>query len=190
MKIIKHIYADISEKEVEIQYTFYSDPQYQTILAYKVNFITEYDIILFGKTFHKTKTKEIPFLFKTLDMAKEFCEIKPKYKKVCFQNNNEIDYSVKFYTYQLVNNKKVIGYIWWNSNTVYLSGGKHMEFKFNSNPIIDRFVKNIGVQSWANTNYLSDIKYYGFTDKLSDLVKPIVNNNDGKHWKFELVENK
>ena len=58
MKINKHIYADISEKVVEPQYCqFYSDSRYQTILAYKVNLITEYDIILFGKIFHKTKTK-------------------------------------------------------------------------------------------------------------------------------------
>lgn len=189
MKINKHIYADISEKEVETQYTFYSDPRYQTILAYKVNLITEYDIILFGKTFHKTKIKELPFLFKSLDMAKEFCEINPKYEKVYFQNSED-GYSVKFFTYQLVVNKEVIGYIWWNDKTVYLNRGYHMEFKFNNKSIIYGFVKNIGVQSWTNTNYLSDIKYYGFTDKLADLAKPIINNDNEKHWRFELVENK
>lgn len=189
MKINKHIYADISEKAVEIKCAYYSDPRYQTILAYKVNFITEYDIILFGKIFHKTKIKEIPFLFRTLDMAKEFCEIKPKYEEVYFQNSKD-DYSVKFYTYQLAVNNKVIGYIWWNDKTVYFNSGRHIEFKFNSKPIIDGFVKNISVKNWIFTNYLSDIKYYGFTDKLADLVKPIVNDDNGKHWIFELVENK
>lgn len=192
MKINKHIYADISEKVVESQNISYLN-SYQTFFAYKVNLITEYNIILFGKTFHKIKTKEIPFLFKTLDMAKEFCEINPKYKKVCIQNNEEDYYSVKFYTYQLVVNRKIIGYIWWNDKTVSFNNGHHMEFKFNSikfnsNSIIDGFVKNIIIQSWINTNYLSDIKYYGFINKLTDLVKPIVDNE--KHWRFELIENK
>lgn len=184
MKINKHIYADISEKVVESQIK-----PYQTFFAYKVNLITEYDIVLFGKVFHKTKTKEIPFLFKTLDMAKDFCEIKPKYEKVCFQNSEDgFGFSVKFYTYQLVVNKKIIGYLWWHKQTICIDE-KHSEFKFNSNSIIDGFVKNINVQSWIKTHYLSDIKYHGFTDKLTDLVMPI-NNDTGKHWRFELIENK
>ena len=191
MKIInKHIYADIFEKEVETQYTFKSDARYHTVSAYKVNIITEYDIILFGKTFHKTRTKELPFLFRTLEMAKDFCEINPKYKEVYFKSNESPlgNNSVKFYTYQLVANKEVIGYIWWNDETVYLNNGRHMEFKFNSKPIIYGFVENIKVKKWVDTNYLSDIVYYGFTDKLSDLVKTV--NNNEKHWRFELIENK
>ena len=191
MKMInKRIYADISEKVVEPSQTSYLNSHYQTFLAYKVNFITEYDIVLFGKTFHKTKTKEIPFLFKTLDMAKDFCEIKPKYIKVYFQNSED-GYSVKFYTYQLAINKEVIGYIWWFDKTVYLNNGHHMEFKFNSNSIVYGFVKNIEVTNWINTHYLSDIRYYGFTNKLSELTKPITNTSDTeKHWRFELIENK
>ena len=144
--------------------------------------------VLFGKTFHKTKIYEVPFLFKTLDMAKEFCEINPKYQKVCFRNGED-GYPVKFHTYQLIVNKDVIGYIWWHDKTVYLDRGYNMEFKFNSKSIINGFVKNIGIQSWVNTNYLSDIKYYGFTDKLADLVKPINNDNE-KHWRFELIAEK
>ena len=191
MKINKHIYADISEKAVESQNVSYLNSYYQTFFAYKVNLITEYDIILFGKTFHKTKTKEIPFLFKTLDMAKEFCEIKPKYEKICFQSNDgESQHSVKFYTYQLVVNGEVIGYLWWNSNTIHIDNGDDMLFKYNNNSIIEGFVKNIEVKKWINTHYFSDIPHYGFTDKLTDLVKPIVNNYNGKHWRFELIENK
>ena len=191
MKIIKHIYADISEKNVEsFQDKSYLISRYHTFLAYKVNFITEYDIMLFGKTIHKTKTKEIPFLFKTLNMAKEFCEIKPKYEKVYFQSKDRDGYSVKFYTYQLIVNKEIICYIWWNDKTVYCNNGPHMEFKFNNKSVIDGFVKNISIQSWINTNYLSDIKYYGFTNKLSEMVKPINTSDTEKHWKFELIENK
>jgi len=198
MKINKHIYVDISEKEVETKCTYYSDPryQYQTILAYKVNFITEYDIILFGKTFHKTRTKEIPFLFRTLDMAKEFCEINPKYEEVYFRSDDsQFDYSVKFYTYQLLVNRKIIGYIWWNGKTVYFdnSYNNSMLFKYNNNSIVEGFVKNIEVKKWIETHSLSDIKYYGFTNKLADLVKPIINDNNEKqqkHWRFELIENK
>ena len=190
MKIInKHIYADISEKDVETQYTFKSDPHYHTVLAYKVNIITEYDIILFGKTFRKTRTKELPFLFRTLEMAKDFCEINPEYEEAYFKNNDSLgDSSVKFYTYQLVTNKEVIGYIWWNEETVYINDGHRMEFKFNSKPIINGFVKNIKVKKWVDTFSLSDIIYCGFTDKLSDLVKTVDNNE--KHWRFELIENK
>lgn len=191
MKLNKHTYIDIVEKNVETQYTLESDSHYHyhTVLAYKVNIITEYDIKLFGKIFRKSKTKELPFLFRTLEMAKEFCEINPKYEKVCFQNSKEIDSSVKFYTYQLIVNKEIVGYIWWNDETVYLNGDWHMEFKFNNKSIIDGFVKNIDVQSWSNTFHQSDIKYYGFTVKLTNLVKPI-NNDNGKHWRFELIENK
>lgn len=191
MKISKHIYADISEKVVEPQNTSYLYSHYQNILAYKVNLITEYDITLFGKAFHKTKTKEIPFLFKTLDMAKEFCEINPKYEKVYFQSTDgQYGCSVKLYTYQLLVNKKVIGYIWWNDKTIYLINNHDMLFKYNNNSIIEGFVKNIKVKKWIDTNYLSDINYCGFTNKLTDLVKPIVNENNEKHWRFELIENK
>jgi hypothetical protein len=42
-----------------------------------------------------------------------------------------------------------------------------------------------------NTHYLSDVQYYGFTNKLSELAKPVINTSDTeKHWKFELIENK
>ena len=143
MKIInKHIYADISEKDVETQYTFKSDPHYHT-----------------------------------------------EYEETYFKNNDSLgDSLVKFYTYQLVTNKEVIGYIWWNEETVYINDGHRMEFKFNSKPIINGFVKNIKVKKWVDTFSLSDIIYCGFTDKLSDLVKTVDNNE--KHWRFELIENK
>ena len=192
MKIInKHIYADISEKVIEFQITSYLNSRYQTFFAYKVNLITEYSITLFGKTFHKTKTKEIPFLFKTLNMAKEFCEINPKYEKVFFQNGEDY-HSVTFYTYQLIVGKENIGYIWWNDNTVYLNkdDDRDILFKYDNNPIIEGFVKNIKIKKWVETNHLSDIIYYGFTDKLTDLVKSVNINNNEKHWRFELIENK
>jgi len=187
MKMIKHIYADISEINVKTYHPEYSF--YLPSFAYKVNLITEYDIILFGKTFRKTKIKEIPFLFKSLNIAKDFCEINPKYKKVYFHSNDgQYSRSVKFYTYQLVVNRKVIGYIWWSEHTICIDNGHDMLFKYNNDSIINGFVKSIKVKKWVDTNNLSDIAYYGFTDKLSDLVKTIDNNE--KHWRFELIENK
>lgn len=192
MKLNKHTYVDIVEKNVETQYTFKSDPHYHTVLAYKVNIITEYDIKLFGKIFHKSKTKELPFLFRTLEMAKEFCEINPKYEKVYFQNRYD-GTCVKFYTYQLSVNKIIIGYIWWHNESVIINNGEHANMTFDviHNPIVYGFVKNIELNDWMNTHYLSDVRYYGFTNKLSELVKPVINTSDNeKHWRFELIENK
>ncbi len=192
MKLNKHTYVDIVEKNVETQYTFKSDLYYRTVLGYKVNIITEYDIKLFGKIFHKSKTKELPFLFRTLEMAKDFCEINPKYEKVYFQDRED-GTCVRFYTYQLVVNKSIIGYIWWHNESVIIdhTGNMNMTFNFSHNSIVYGFVKNIELDNWVNTNYLSDVRYYGFTTKLSELVKPIINTTDTeKHWRFELIENK
>jgi len=191
MKIInKHIYADISEKQIVSPYTNTTDQHYQTMLAYKVNFITEYDIVLFGKTFHKTKNNEVPFLFKTLDMAKEFCEINPKYEQMYFQSNDSGGWKVKFYTYGVLLNGNLIGYIQWHNDFVIINYNElTMEFKVGNDAVAVGFVKNVSLKNWVDTNSIYDIKYYGFTDKLADLVKSINNDNE-KHWRFELIEEK
>ena len=69
----KHIYTNIQEKHITLPNV--KEPY----VCYEVSITTEYTNI-FGK--HISKTEILPFLFGSLDVAKDYCEIMPKYKEV------------------------------------------------------------------------------------------------------------
>ena len=151
---------------------------------------------IFGK--HISQTETLPFLFGSMDVVKDYCEIMPKYKKVVIENES---ISKSYYdTYQLLNDKnESLGYIMWNKSflikdiktysTGYGTRSIHMKYLIDK-PLIEFFAYKIWV---CDTNDVEKGSWCGWIRtkraKLSDLIRetlPIVNNTNNV-WKFELT---
>ena len=185
----KHIYTNIQEKHITLP-----DVK-EPYVCYEVSITTEYTNI-FGK--HISKTETLPFLFGSLDVAKDYCEIMPKYKDVVISNGC---IRRSYYdTYQLLNDKnESLGYIMWNNSfltkdiktysTGYGTRSIHMKYLIGK-PLIECFAYKICV---CDTNDVETGSWCGWVkircEKLSELIRetlPIVNNTNNT-WKFELT---
>ena len=185
-----NIYANIKEQNI-IHYV----PAGEINRCYSVTFVKECTYILFGKIIKKQKTSEtMPFTFKTLDVAKDFCEICPTVISDVFVNNEHCRH-VKYHTYKLVKNEKTIGYIKWDPYYTNINN-KEMNIEFSpflNDKIVSKFVDAIAVKNWIKTNSLNDVIFNKPCDYLSELIKrketmQIINHETYKEWNFKLVE--
>lgn len=169
-------YVDI--EEVELNEKVY----------YSASFTEEYNLVICGLNLgaksHKT---EIPFLFKTLEIAKDFCQFKPKFKWIRFCNNESYGHLVTYETYSISINDKIF-YIKWSKESIILNTeDMNDEFIMCSNPIVDKFVTDIKLDDWLHTNDMYDIEFINERSSLSALIA--VPSKNLKKWHFELVEN-
>ena len=159
---------------------------------YKVTIRNTYKLQIFGNVYDKIKEEELPFLFKTIDIAKDFASILPskieKYKaKYSMCKGCPIGCGSKTYeTYELtIGDYKA--YVKWDKNDIqYRSLGSRRKY-VSEHGIVDVFMDDITV--------CSDGKPCGSTqfEKLSELVQYIDSKkNENRYneiYDYELVEN-
>lgn len=198
VKCKENIYANIQEQNI----TKYI-PAAGISKCYAVTFTREKVYTLFGKVIKtQSKSETMPFVFKSLDIAKDFCKICPTVISDVFINSHNY-YKVKYETYRLVKNEKILGYIKWNAfytydaNLDYAGQETHKRYTQSlSDPIVDKFVEDIVVKDWVHTNSIKDIKFLNESDSLSELINKVENKNNlkkkskevYKEWNFKLVE--
>lgn len=168
---------------------FYGEPN---MVCYEVTLYEETIISLGTKIIYKSnKTNVVPFLFKSLEVAKDFCEISPKYKLVTLIND-DCGTTVHYQTYELSKDHKFLGYIEWGENhTIFNKSREQYGFyPSTKEPLVEKFVKNIRVPDWTRTFGLSDLTFIKPFENVSSLC--INENNDSrrvnKQWNFELIE--
>ena len=187
-------YANIKEQSIS-NYV----PAGEITRCYSVTFIKEKTYELFGKVIRKKTTSEtMPFVFKSLDIAKDFCEVFPTIISDVFCNNNNSNHCVKYYTYRFVKNDKIIGYAKWNDYYMHgnvpklISEKGNIEFTpFVNDKIIDMFVKDITLKGWVHTHSLNDVKFERPCEYLSELLKndkQIKDKEIFNEWNFKLVK--
>jgi len=159
---------------------------------YVVTYDMEYDIVIFGHFIRHVKTTEkVPFIFSTLDIAKDFCKIKPMYDKYIITNKYG---NVFYHTYRLNVNGNVVGYIKWEMNSVvyyHATGEYEYHYKYvDVNPIVDCFAKGVEIKyQWYDIRSIRDITFDREQKTLSLMINEGFEDTDNI-WKFELVENK
>ena len=192
--VSKHTYTHIQEKCITL-------PNLKdAFICYSVTFVTKCDYSLFGKVIkHKEISKEVPFLFKSIEIAKDFCELNPTYKKVMRSNRRYIDH-VHYYTYALYNNAhEKIAELYLDKNFINVIHKNDGDYYYRGNvistPLVDRFAHEIYVPDLHELNGYTNKKdgigwvWYA-TDKLSDLIRgtmPIVNNTENLYT-YEMVQ--
>lgn len=186
-------YTTIQEKRITLPHV--NDP----FICYSVTIVSECDYSLFGHTFKRGKSiTKLPFLFKSLEVAKDFCEINPKFKSVVISNKKYIDH-VYYYTYELYNNENErIGHIYFDKNFISIDT-KHGDVYYKPNvietPLIDQFVHEISVPDLFELREYSDRKnaigwiWHG-ANKLTDLINatmPTINDTNVTYT-YEMIE--
>ena len=100
MKKLNHKYVDITGVVIN------------KITYYAVSIVEEYDLFVFGKFIKKISTiNELPFVFKELEVAKDFCELNPKITQYTYSDRTRGDYYTKYRTYELLLNNKIYFYL-------------------------------------------------------------------------------
>ena len=161
------------------------------VTYYVVTFTKVYEMSLFGKVIKEIKKiQEVPFVFKSYEIAKEFCELNPLYKQYTFSQSSRYDtYRTTYETYKLVLNNKVNVYIIWdhlNGTYNFAQAEFHTD---DSYPIVKGFIKDelnniklpitysaISAGTWPQAPNM--------VEKLSDIFA--ISENDKHH--FELIE--
>lgn len=183
----KKTYAEIDEYSGKTIYPAYYDlcPS-----CYKVKFITEWDITFLGKVIkHKTKTEDVPLLFKSKDVAEDYCSVHPYLITDVFVNTFNAR-PVKYHTYRILQNKKIIGYIKWDDRFIKTTNKEGIIFNPMYN-VVDMFAEDIIVNSWIHTSSVINGVKYVFPEKyLSQIIKYEYNHKKDiiNHWRYELVE--
>lgn len=159
------------------------------VMYYVVTKRTTYDIVLFGTIIKNVdKTEELPFVFKSIEIAKDFCELNPKIKKFLFAPKGHLKYE----TYDLIMNNKVHAYIVWDIDTKSVEYKKYdyddkRIFPREVYPIVNGFVKcadDIKLDCYNYASSIYDAHAQNVVEKLSDIFN--ISKNDKYH--FELVE--
>ena len=186
---MKQISKYVKIREVSVQN---QNSKYKT--CFEVEMITNHEILLFGHIIKtKTTSKIVPFRFKTLEIAKDYCEVNPDMIiETSFSKMTTGSQPIKYKTYVIYKNDKKIAYVKWDDNFIinnyYFCSSSQIHDTIDS--IVDKFVATINVISYS-TCY-ADIKFENEQDKLSKLCmltnvqyksKGIVNE-----WNFKLVE--
>ena len=162
------------------------------ITYYLVTATETYDIEWFGiKIKSQTDVIELPFVFKSLEIAKDFCELKPIIKDVHFFNNSDSgERSSRYYTYNLIMNKKVDAYIVWDDISIYYNrptfGIREIKPR-NVYPIVKGFIKSgsdAKLNPWSAFYTIYDARFEDVKEKLSEVF--CIQDKD--HYHFELVE--
>lgn len=158
-------------------------------LAYSVAFTEQYDVVICGINFGtKTKKTTFPFFFSRLDIAKDFCGLKPTCTSVYFHNDRYPDRSSKYSTYAIHVQDKVY-YIKWEVESTYKEDEHDISFGPDENPIVDSFVTKIKLKDWMHTYRLDDIEFCDEKKKLSEIINFNAIEHKNKKWHFELIEN-
>lgn len=156
--------------------------------CYEVKYITRYDRNIFGFMKHVEKIKTVPFYFKSLEIAKDFCELSPKYNKIIFSNGSKIAVigEVKYHTYKIKLDDKEF-YIEWEYDSIIREKSIFLlEFKIKNKPIVENFVSDIILKNWLNSNEIYDVNFKNRYELLSELINELYKNYN-EHYSFELV---
>ena len=183
---MKQISKYVKIREVSIQN---SNSKYKT--CFEVEMITKYETLLFGHNI-KTKltSKIVPFRFKTLEIAKDYCEVNPDMVvETSFSKMVTSLRSITYKTYKIYKNDIIIAYVKWDDNFV-INNWWDEQFQNTIDSIVDKFVTNI---KFANPpSCYEDIKFENEYVKLGELCiqsniqyksKEILNE-----WNYKLVE--
>jgi len=158
------------------------------VTYYVVTFTKVYEMSLFGKVIKETKKiQEVPFVFKSYEIAKEFCELNPVYKQITFSQSSKYDvYNTTYDTYRLILNNKVNAYIVWEHLTGTYNFA-HAEFHTDkSYPIVKGFIKDELNNIKLPTTY-STISTGPQTPNMVEKLSDIFAISKDKHH-FELIE--
>ena len=173
-------YVDIEEVIVDTE-------SYTTRKCYSVAFTECYDNVYLGINFGKKEIKtKFPFLFKNLEIAKDFAQLKPECKFVQFYNDNYDDRASRYNTYSITAKDRTC-YIKWEENSTETED--HHDIKFEPikyNPVVDSFVSKIKLLDWMHTHALKNVTFFNERQKLSECLN--CKLEETKKWHFELVE--
>lgn len=183
---LKQISKYVKIREVSVQ-----NPNSKYKTCFEVEIITNHEILLFG---HIIKTKStsqtVPFRFKTLEIAKDYCEVNPDMIiDTAFSKMATRLRTITYNTYEICKNDKTIAYVKWDDNFV-IENSCNKQFQYAIDSIVDKFVTDIKFAAYPSS--FKDIKFENEQDKLSELCmltnvqyksKEIVNE-----WNYKLVE--
>lgn len=178
---MKQITKYVKIREVSVQ-----NPNSKYKTCFEVEMITKHEILLFGHIIKtKTTSQIVPFRFKTLEIAKDYCEVNP-------DMIIETSISKTYKTHAIYKNDKRIAYVKWEGNFIinnyYYSSTTQIHNTIDS--IVDKFVTDIKFVSYP-TCY-AGIKFKNELDRLSELCvttnvqyksKEIINE-----WNYKLIE--
>ena len=173
-------YVDIEEVIVDTE-------KRTTRKCYSVTFTEYYNNVYLGINFGKKEIKtKFPFLFKNLEIAKDFAQLKPEYKFVKFHNDNYNDRTTSYYTY-IISAKDKTCYIKWEADSTDIEDHYNIKFEpIKHNPIVDTFVTKIKLLDWMHTYSLRNVTFFNERQKLSECLN--CKSEETKKWHFELVE--
>lgn len=177
-------YAKICEVTVQ-------NPNSKYKTCFEVEMIINHEILLFGHVIKtKTTSQIVPFRFKTLEIAKDYCEVNPDMIiETSFSKMATRLRTIAYNTWVIYKNDKEIAYVKWDDNFVIDKCG-NKQFQYTIDSIVDKFVTNIKFTAYPSS--FNDIKFENEQDKLSELCmltniqyksKEIVNE-----WNYKLVE--
>ena len=183
---MKQISKYVKIREVSVQ-----NPNSKYKTCFEVELITKYETLLFGHIIKaKTTSKIVPFRFKTLAIAKDYCEVNPDtIVETSFSKMATGLRTITYKTYKIYKNDKNIAYVKWDDNFV-INNYCNKQFHNTIDAIVDKFITNIKFAEYPAC--YNDIKFENEQDKLSELCmvagvqyksKEIVNE-----WNYKLVE--
>ena len=183
---LKQISKYVKIREVTVQ-----NPNSKYKTCFEVEITTNHEILLFG---HIIKTKSIsqivPFRFKTLEIAKDYCEVNPDMSiETSFSKIVTRLRTITYNTWVIYKDDKEIAYVKWDDNFV-IDKCNDKQFQYTIDSIVDKFVTNIKFSEYSAC--YEDIKFENEQNKLGELCmitnvqyksKEIVNE-----WNYKLVE--
>lgn len=183
---LKQISKYIKIREVSVQ-----NPNSKYKTCFEVEMITNHEILLFGHIIKtKSNSQTVPFRFKTLEIAKDYCEVNPDMIiETAFSKMATRLRTITYNTWVIYKNDKKIAYVKWDDNFV-IDKCSDKQFQYTIDSIVDKFVTNIKFAAYPS--HYEDIKFENEQDKLSELCmvtnvqyknKEIVNE-----WNYKLVE--
>lgn len=180
MKKLNHKYVDITGVVIN------------KITYYVVTIVKEYDLFVFGKFIKKISTiNELPFVFKELEIAKDFCELNPKITEYTYKNRTRADHYTKYKTYELLLNNKIYAYvIWEDGSMLYESVDASKIVKpIEAYPVVKGFItdinNNLHLPNYWDMNYIYAIERI---DNIKDKLSDIFYIDDKEKYHFELIE--
>jgi len=174
--------------------------------AYKITLTCTYKYKLFGKIIEKEKVEEIPFYFKTLDIAKDYCMILPRYEKctkknVLFHDIACIDIS-KYETYKVILDDNRELYIKWNhTNQHIIKGMISKKESFTMDNVVDGFSTEVEVYRFY-PDYSDGCVFENIRENLTNAIQELdkkrkqhITNkrptySSGESYDFELFSDK
>lgn len=163
------------------------------VTYYLVTFTINKEFSLFGRIIKEyTQVKEVPFVFKSYEIAKDFCELNPKIKNEVFSVvSNRGYFTTKYYTYKLTMNSKVNAYVVWDHALVDCDSDRAKYMPEKVYPFAEYFIgkeNDMTLPKYSEIYQRSPMAPYpkvkNEVEKLSDIF--CISRDDKHH--FELVE--